>query len=143
MSPDPIFPYVDGWRRVLSAPAIAAGGFVITLLLALPLGYAMRGMLEAHLGRSTIAAAVADGIEYDWWQEFTSQTSGIGATFTPAIIGAAATLDNISGVLDGQAEIGPIAAALGTWLAVWTFLAGGIIDRYARQRRTGAHGFFA
>src|SRR5688572_5243553 len=83
MSPDPIFPYVDGWRRVLSAPAIAAGGFVITLLLALPLGYAMRGMLEAHLGRSTIAAAVADGIEYDWWQEFTSQTSGIGATFTP------------------------------------------------------------
>jgi len=136
-------PFIDGWRRVLSAPAIAAGGFVITVLLALPLGYAMRGMLEAHLGRSTTAAAVAHGIEYDWWQEFTSQASGIGTTFTPAIIGAAATLDNISGVLDGQAEIGPIAAALGIWLAVWTFLAGGIIDRYARQRRTGPHGFFA
>ncbi len=137
------FPYIDGWRRVLNAPAIAAGAFVVTLLLALPLGYAMRGMLEAHLGRSTTAAAVADGIDYDWWQEFTSQTSGIGTTFTPAIVGFAATLDNISGVVDGQPEIGPIAAALAIWLAVWTFLAGGIIDRYARQRRTRAHGFFA
>lgn len=136
-------PYVDGWRRVLGAPAIVAGAWLVTLLLALPLGYALRGMLDTHLGRSTTAAGVADGIDYDWWQEFTSQTSGIGTTFTPAIIGFAATLDNISSVLDGQAEIGPIAATLAVWLAAWTFLSGGIIDRYARQRRTRAHGFFA
>lgn len=136
-------PYVDGWRRVRDAPAVAAGVFVMTFLLALPLAYTMRGMLETHLGRSTTAARVADGIDYDWWQEFTSQTSGLGTTFTPAIIGFAATLDNVSSVLDGQPELAPIVAALATWLAAWTFVSGGILDRYARQRRTRAHGFFA
>lgn len=144
MTSDPIFTvFVSGWRRVVHAPAIAGGALVVTLVLVLPLGYALRGSIESHLGRSTTAAGVADGIDYGWWQEFTSQASGIGSTFTPAILGFAATLDNVSGVLDGQAEIGPIAAVLASWLVAWTFLSGGIIDRYARQRRTRAHGFFA
>lgn len=115
----------------------------MTFLLALPLAYTLRGMLETHLGASTTAARVADSVDYDWWQEFTSQTSGLGATFTPTIIGFAATLDNVSSILDGQREIAPVVAAIATWLAAWTFLAGGITDRYARQRRTRAHGFFA
>jgi hypothetical protein len=36
-----------------------------------------------------------------------------------------------------------VAAALAAYLIVWTFLSGGILDRYARQRATRAHGFFA
>ena len=50
-------------------------------------------------------------MNYDWWQEFTSQASGLGTTFTPAIIGFAATLDSLSSVLDARGEIVPIAAA--------------------------------
>ena len=37
----------------------------------------------------------------------------------------------------------PIAGALGAYLLLWTFLVGGILDRFARQRPTRAHGFFA
>jgi hypothetical protein len=81
-------------------------------------------------------------VNYGWWQEFSAQTPGLGATFVPAIIGFAATLDNISSLLDGQKEIVPVAAALALYLAAWTFVSGGILDRYARQRRTRAYGFF-
>ena len=135
--------WTDGARRVLGSPAIIAGVFVATLLTAVPLALTLRGLIETHLGASLEAAAAADAVNYDWWQEFTSQASGLGTTFTPTVIGFAATLDSISSVLDAQAEIVPVAAALATYLLVWIFLSGGIIDRYARQRPTRAHGFFA
>lgn len=132
---------------MLAAPAVLAGVFVVTLAAALPLALAMRGLIEAHLGRSlvadTVAGAAADAVDYDWWQEFSSQASGLGTTFTPAIIGFAATLGNISSVLEAQREIVPVAAAVAAYLLIWTFLSGGIVDRYARQRPTRAHGFFA
>ena len=128
---------------MIDARAIVGGVFAATFVAALPLALVMRSAIEAHLGRSLMADRAADGVNYDWWQEFTSQASGIGTTFTPSVIGFAATLDNLSSVLDGRPEILPIAAALAVYLTVWTFLSGGIIDRYARQRATHAHGFFA
>ena len=133
----------SGWRRVLAAPAIALSVFVLTVLLALPLASVIRSDIRADLDSSLTAAAVADGVDYDWWQEFRTRATGLGSTFSPSIIGFAATLDNLSSVLDGQAELGPIALALALYLAGWTFLSGGAIDRYARQRPTRAHGFFA
>ena len=35
------------------------------------------------------------------------------------------------------------AAPCVAYVMIWMFLLGGILDRYARQRRLGAHGFFA
>ena len=135
--------WFDGWRRVVSAPAVLAGVWALTFLLALPLAITMHGLLETHLGSSIAADSAESGVNYDWWQEFTSQATGIGTTFSPTIIGFAATLDNISSLLDGQREVRPIVGALGLYLAGWTFLSGGVIDRYARQRPTRAYGFFA
>src|SRR5215510_4841967 len=135
--------FFEGWRRVRSAPVLLLSVYVVTFVLALPLASTMRGLLQTHLGASLEAERAADGVNYDWWQEFSSQATGIGTTFTPAIIGFAATLNNISRVLDGPREVAPIAGALGLYLFAWTFLVGGIIDRYARQRPTRAAGFFA
>ena len=133
----------DGFMRVLGAPAIVAGVFVATLVAALPLAATLRGALQAHLGASLMADEAADAVNYDWWQEFTSQTSGLGSTFTPSIIGFATTLDSVSGLLDKRTLTTPIAWAVGVYLSAWVFLSGGILDRYARGRRIGAHGFFA
>ena len=133
----------DGWRRVFAAPAVVVGVFAVTLLTAVPLAITLRGQIEAHLGRSLMAGQAADAVSWDWWQEFTSQASGLGTTFTPSVIGFGATLDSVSSLLDGQRETVPVIAALATYLVVWTFLSGGILDRYARQRPTRAHGFFA
>jgi hypothetical protein len=135
--------WIDGWRRVSAAPAVLAGVFVMTFALALPLALTLRGMLQDHLGRSLAANDAADGVNTDWWQEFTAQASGIGTSFTPSVIGFAAVLDNVGGMLDAQAKVTPVAAALAAYLIGWTFLSGGILDRYARQRPIRAHAFFS
>jgi hypothetical protein len=135
--------FSEGWRRVISAPALLLGVYAVTVVLALPLAITMRGLLQTHLGASLASDGAASGVNYDWWQEATSQATGIGQTFSPTIIGFAATLDNISSLLDGQREIAPIAGALALYLVAWTFLVGGIVDRYARQRPIRAAGFFA
>src|SRR5690554_6721581 len=132
----------DGWRRVAAAPVIVAGVLALTLAAALPAAALVRQSLQSLLGRSLMAAEAAEGVSYDWWQEFSAQSSGLGATFSPAIIGFAAKLDNISSVIDGQPETLAVVFLVAAYMAAWTFLAGGIIDRYARQRRTRAHGFF-
>jgi hypothetical protein len=129
--------------RTFSAPGIAATVFVLTFLLALPLAIMMRDALASHLGGSLAAETAASGINYDWWQEFTAQATGLGSTFTPGIIGFATVLDNISGLLDARARVATLAAALMLYLVGWAFLSGGILDRYARQRPIRAHGFFA
>ena len=135
--------WLDGLDRVRRAPALVAGVFILTLVTAMPLAVAMRGAIAAHLGRSLAAGAAADGVNYDWWQEFMSQASGLDATFTPAVIGFAATLDSLSSVADARGAALPVAAALALYLLGWLFLTGGILDRLARQRPTRAYGFFA
>jgi hypothetical protein len=130
-------------RRIAAAPAILAGVYVVTLLAALPLALSLRDALQNHLGSSLAAAEAADGVNYDWWQEFASQATGIGTSFTPTIIGFATTLDSISGLLDGRAFSTPIVWGLGVYLAAWMFVTGGVLDRYARGRRVGAFAFFA
>lgn len=134
---------LQGVRRVASAPAVLAGVYALTLLLALPLGLALRGMLRAHLGSSVAADTAASGVNYDWWQEFSAQAVGLGTTFTPSVIGFAAVLDNLSSVLDNQPDATVLVGAAAAYLVVWTFLVGGVIDRYARNRATRASGFFA
>jgi len=135
--------WVHGWRLVRTAPAIWIGVWVMTMVLAAPLAATMSGMIERQLGASTEADSAADGVNWDWWQEFTSQSSGLGTTFTPQIIGFAATLQNFSDFLDRTRVIAPVAGAVGLYLVTWIFVSGGIIDRYARQRATRANGFFA
>lgn len=133
----------DGIRRVNRAPFVLAGMFAVTLLVALPLSFALRGMLEAHLGPSLAAETAATGVNYEWWQEFSAQASGLGTTFVPSIAGFGAVLDNLSALADNSALATTVAGAIAAWMVIWSFLSGGVLDRYARNRATRSHGFFA
>lgn len=126
-----------------AAPAVIVGIYLVTLLATLPLALSLREELQEHLGSSLAADEAADGVNYDWWQEFSAQAGGIGTTFTPTIIGFASTLDSVSGLLDRRTLNTPIAWALGVYAAIWMFVTGGVLDRYARGRRLGAYAFFA
>ena len=135
--------WTSGWKRVLTAPAIAAGVFAMTAVIALPLALVVRGAIASHLNDSLMASQAADAVNWDWWQEFAAQATGVATTFTPSVIGFGATLDSLSSVVDAQGHIVPIASAIALYLAGWAFLSAGIVDRYARQRPTRAYGFFA
>jgi hypothetical protein len=133
----------DGIRRVARAPAILIGVWGLTLLVSLPMAAVLRGMLAEHLGSSLAADTAAAGTNYDWMQEFSEQATGIGVTFGPNIIGFAAVLDNLSAFMDAASRPAVIAGAAAGYAIAWLFLAGGILDRYARDRPTRAYGFFA
>ena len=132
-----------GWRRVAQALGMAAGVHALSFLLALPLATLVRDQIAAQLGSSVEAGDVADGVDHDWWSEFTAQASGLSTTFTPSIIGFASTLDTLSRVVDARYPPPALMWLLGGYLALWTFLSGGLLDRYARQRPIRAHGFFS
>jgi hypothetical protein len=132
----------DGIRRVNSAPALLAGVWALTLVVTLPMAAAMRALLARHLGTSLAADAAARGVNYDWMQEFADQASGLGVTFKPTIIGFGAVVDNLSGFVDNVERPVAIVAAASIYVLLWIFVAGGIIDRYARDRPTHAIGFF-
>ncbi len=134
---------LDGLRRVGRAPALVAGVWVFTLAISLPLAVVMRGMLADHLGRSLTGESALRGADYEWMQEFADQASGVGVTFRPTIIGFGAVLDNLSAFADAAARPAVIVAAAAAYILFWLFLAGGIIDRLARDRPSRAHGFFA
>src|SRR5258708_18273442 len=132
----------DGIRRVAAAPAILIGSFALTLAISLPLAFAVRDMIEAHLGRSLMAEAALRGANYEWWQEFSAQATAIGTTFVPSIIGFGAVLLNLSNLVDNVPLLTAVAGVTGAWLVLSSFLSGGILDRFARNRPTRSRGFF-
>ena len=133
----------EGARRVTRAPAVLIGVWALTLLVSVPLAVALRGMLAQHLGASLAADTAATGANYDWMQEFGDQASGLGATFKPTVIGFGAVLDNLSAFLDDTRRPLVIVGAASVYVVLWIFVAGGILDRYARDRTTHSFGFFA
>lgn len=132
----------DGIRRVNRALVLLACVVLVTLLTALPFSALMRDALQAHLGSSLAAEQAARGVNVHWWNEFTDSAGALGRTFQPTIIGFAAVLDNLSAFADGEARPSPILWLGAFYLMLWLFLAGGILDRYARARPTRSHEFF-
>jgi hypothetical protein len=135
--------FVDGLNRVKRAPVLVMVVWLASLLLALPLTIVLQQMIGAHLGASIAAETAAAGVNYDWWNEFLAQTSGVGLSFVPAILGFAAVIKNLSTIADATMLPTAIAIAVGMHLAVSLFLAGGLLDRLARNHRVGSAAFFS
>ncbi len=138
---------LDAWRaglgRVRRAPALLAAGWAITIVVAAPAAWAVRDAIREHLGDSLAAVEAAEGVNYDWWQEFISQASGPAATFGLSIMGFAAPLGNLAGFADAAPLPAGVAATVIGFLLLQVFVTGGIIDRYARDTRVGPYGFLA
>lgn len=126
----------DGFRRVASAPAVVVAAWLATTIVSLPFAVAIHGDIMRSLGTSTFADAAARGMNYEWMQEFDAHASGLATTFRPTIVGFAAVLDNLSAYLDGVQRPTAVAAAAAVYAICWTFLAGGVIERYATRRTT-------
>ncbi len=135
--------FLEGWRRVIAAPALSASLLVVTLVVALPLGRALGGMIESNLGSSLVAKRAAWNWDAAWAAEFAAQAQGLGKTFTHEIIGFGGTLKILSGIADNQPLNTTLAGAVAAYCVLWLFLTGGILDRLARGRAVRAAGFFA
>jgi hypothetical protein len=130
-------------NRVKRAPWLVIGLWLATVLVALPFAMMLQALIGDHLGSSLAAQAAAEGVDYDWWNEFLAQTSGIGLSFVPAILGFAAVMKNLSTIVDATALPAVIAIAVSAHMVVSLFLIGGVLDRLARDHAVGAGAFFS
>jgi hypothetical protein len=131
-----------GLRAVLTAPALLAGITAATLLSALPFGLVLGAELRTALAnRQPVYLGTAE-IDAEWWLEFRAHADGLAATFTPAIIGFAAPLDNLSAVLDGTPR--PLALLIPVIVAglLWAWLWGGVLERFHAGRGLGGRAFW-
>lgn len=135
--------FLDGWGRVGRATWLVVGLWLSTLLLALPPALVLHATIGDHLGASLMADQAARGANLDWWNEFLAQASGIGQTFVPAIIGFAAVMKNLGDLADAQTLVPALTGVVGAQIVLSIFLAGGVLDRLARDRVVGAHAFFS
>jgi hypothetical protein len=133
----------DGWGRVLSAPMVLAGVFVLTLVAVVPFGLVLEQGIRSSLGNSVDAQTMAAGVNSEWWDRFSETASGLDRTFAPSVIGFAAVLDNLSRFADNGTLPLALAGLVAAYLAIWVFLIGGILDRYARMRPLRTQAFFA
>ena len=120
--------FADGWGRVLHAPAILLGVFAVTWLVAFPAGR----MLDQFGAPGSGSGLEAVG----------GLVTGFDRTFTPALIGMDRLVRQVRGFVTYGTLPGTLAAMAATTLIVWTFLLGGILDRYARRRPIRAQAFF-
>ena len=130
-----------GLLDVLKAPLLLMAIALILLLIAAPFAAALHSRLQDSLSVQPHVSLADTEIDPEWWMEFRAHARGLAATFTPAVIGFAATLDGLSGVLDGRgvplAILGPLVLSV----VAWAFLWGGILHRFHGRRGIGVGGF--
>ena len=116
--------------QVVRAPFTLAAVLILTIITVLPFGLVMGSRLQSALNDQPPVMLGSEEIDADWWLEFRRHARGLDATFTPAIIGFAAPLSNLSALLDGTPQgwvmAGPIALAMATWAFIW----GWAIERF-------------
>jgi hypothetical protein len=134
---------LEGWRRVLHAPAVTAGVWLLTLAVAAPLAMVVGDQIETHLGSSLEAEQMLSGWPARWEGEFSATAQGAAQTFTHEILGFGGTLATWSRFADATPLPRSLVGALCLYLLLWLFLSGGILDRMARGRRVRVSAFFA
>jgi hypothetical protein len=134
--------FADGIRRVNQSPAILVCVFIVTLLTAFPFSVVVRDSITGHLGGSLAADEAAQGVNRQWLAEYQAQAGELGRTLGTRVIGFAAVLDNLSALLDRERRSAAFLWLGAVYLVLWLFLAGGVLDRYARDRPTRSYEFF-
>lgn len=119
-----------GLWQVLRAPLLVAIVVVMTMAAAAPFGAILGSQLQQSLANQPPIALGSGEIDADWWAEFRAHAEGLAATFTPAVIGFAAPLDNLSALLDGDRRPLALAGPVALTALIWAWLWGGILHRF-------------
>lgn len=137
----PVRALAQGIGDVGRAPVMLIGVAIITLAIALPFAAVLHSRLQASLSVQPQISRTDTEIDPEWWMEFRAHARGLEATFTPAVLGFAATLDGISAVLDGDGIQPAIIAPILLSIVAWAFIWGGALHRFHAGRGIGAGGF--
>lgn len=135
--PSPLRALALGIGDTARAPLLIAAVTLATMLMALPFAVVLGTRLQTSLSTQPPVTLAETEIDPEWWEEFRAHARGLDATFTPAVLGFAATLDSISGLLDGRQPPAGVIGPLALSIVLWAFLWGGILRRFERRGRIG------
>jgi hypothetical protein len=134
---------VQGLLLALRAPGLLLAITLVTMISAIPFALAIESDVMDSLATQPAGTFTGSSdIDPEWWLEFRRQATGLAATFTPAILGFAAPLDNVSALLDGSRRPLVLAVPVGLSVIIWAFLWGGVLHRFAHGE-TSARAFVA
>jgi hypothetical protein len=89
------------------------------------------------MARTHPIGEMPESIDAGWWLEFRRHATGVAATFTPAVIGFAAPLENLSAALDATPRPWFVLGPLAMFGLFSTWLSGGMIERLQHRRSIG------
>lgn len=142
-SASPLRALLQGIVDVLKAPVMLIAIAIVTLAIALPFAAVLHSRLQQSLSLQPQISLDDTEIDPEWWVEFREHAQGLEATFTPAILGFASTLDGLSGVLDGRALPPAILLPFALSIVAWALIWGGVLQRFQRGRALGLGGFLS
>ncbi len=139
----PLRAWVAGVVRVVRAPVLVGGVYLITLLVTAPLGMLVQRSLPAPEIVENIDTSEPPAPDVDWLDEVAWQGSGLTRWFSPTMIGVAAPLEHVSAIIDGTLPPPGALLAIAVFFCCWTLLWGGVIERLERGSRIGTRAFAA
>jgi hypothetical protein len=120
----PFAAFLEGWRRVLAAPAVLLGVGAI---------WYAASWLTALASTEVIAFLPGIASPGYWWTVAYEQVRQFALSFSPELVP----------FFQSYGLPGSFAGVLSAESLVWLFVSGGALDRYARGRRVGAGPFFS
>lgn len=130
-----------GIADVIKAPLMLIAIALLTMAIALPFAAVLHSRLQQSLSVQPPISLAETEIDPEWWMEFREHARGLASTFTPAVLGFAATLDGLSGVLDGTPPPTALLLPLVISIVAWAFIWGGALHRFQQRRSIGVGGF--
>jgi hypothetical protein len=135
--------FASGLRAVVGAPGLLLVVLFATLLTVAPFGVVLGREIQSALAHQPPIDLAAQEIDAEWWLEYRRHATGLAATFTPAILGFAAPLENISALLDGVVRPSVLALPVVLYAAVWAFLWGVLLQRFHAGQRLHLSGAYS
>jgi hypothetical protein len=132
---------VQGIADVVKSPFMLMAIAILTIAIALPFAAVLHSRLQQSLAVQPPVSLADTEIDPEWWMEFREHARGLASTFTPAVLGFAATLDGLSGVLDGTRPPAAILLPFVISVVAWAFIWGGALRRFQQRRAIGPGGF--
>lgn len=139
--PSPLRALTAGIVDVLRSPLLVIGIALIMLIITVPFAAVVQSKLQDSLSVQPHVNLNETEIDPEWWMDFRDHARGIMATFTPAVLGFAATLDALSNILDGRAIPAGIIAPLVISIVAWAFMWGAVLERFRAGRGLGIAAF--
>lgn len=124
-----------GWWRVCRSPWMPITAYVVTLVLAVPLGVGLHRDLPSPAVPVAVEPGAGPAPNLDWLEEVTAGRGGLTGSMAPTMIGVAAPLANLDQLLDGRRPPLFVAALTLISMMAWSWLWGGIVARFANAPR--------